>query len=466
MELSISSLKEWFQKNETTVQNDFFQFLRYQSISTDAAYKNECRKTAQWLSSYLDGIDFNAELLESSGHPVVFAEKHKDPSFPTVLIYHHYDVQPVDPIDLWDTDPFNPTLKEGKVFARGASDNKGQCFYSITALKALKELLKDLPVNIKLFIEGEEESGGGGTQEVLKNYQDKLKADHLCVIDFGIPGKNVPAISIGYRGILTLNLECKNASTDLHSGMHGGIALNPNRILTQFIAKLWDEKGKVTIPHFYDSITQISAEEKALVDFSFNEDEYRKDFGVGALCSEEGVSSPKEANGLFPTLEINGMWGGYTGEGFKTVIPAKAFAKISCRLVPDQDPNEIIKNLEQFMLQNTPKGAELKITWSHGAKAYRTAGNTRLVKAVRKSIEEVFEKEPCLSTLCGGAVPIVRDLMDASGAEPAMFGFALDTDDIHAPNEHFEWDCFKKGFMTVALVLWKISQEKKTSKED
>ena len=462
MQLSLVLLKEWFQKNETRVREDFFRFLQFRSISTDEAYKQECRKSASWLLSYLEGMDFKGELLESSGLPVVFAEKQTDPSFPTVLIYHHYDVQPVDPLELWDIDPFTPTLKEGKVFARGASDNKGQCFFSITALKAMKELVADLPLNIKFFIEGEEESGGKGTQEVLKKHREKFRADHLCVIDFAIPGKDVPAITVGYRGVLALNIECTNAATDLHSGSHGGIALNPNRILVDFLSKLWDEKGKVTIPHFYDSISEMLPEERALVDFSFDEDVYRKDFGVGALCYEEGVSSPKEANGLFPTLEINGMWGGYTEEGFKTVIPAKAFAKVSCRLVPGQDPREIRKNLELFMLQSTPKGAALKITGDHGAKAYRATGSSPLIQAVRKSIEEVFAKEPCLSILCGGTVPIVYDLMEASQAEPAMFGFALDTDNVHAPNEHFEWECFKKGFMTVALMLWKISQEKKT----
>ncbi len=461
MEFPLSTLRDWFQENETKIQADFFHFLQFKSISTDLSYKGECLKTANWLLSYLEELDFKGDLLENSGLPVVFAEIKKDSSFPTILIYHHYDVQPVDPIDLWYSDPFTPSLKEGKVFARGASDNKGQCFLTITALKAIKELLIDLPLNIKLFIEGEEESGGNGTQEVLKKYREKFQSDYLCVIDFDIPSKDVPAVSMGYRGLLAVNIECTNASTDLHSGIHGGIALNPNRILVDLLAKCWDEKGRVTIPHFYENIQEISQKEKDLVDFSFDEEKYRKNFGVGALCFEEGVASPKEANGLFPTLEINGMWGGYTGMGFKTVIPAKAFAKVSCRLVPGQDPHEIMKNLEQFMLQNTPKNAELKITWHHGAKAYRATGSSPLIQAVRKSMEEIFEKKPCLSTLCGGAVPIVRDLMEASQSEPAMFGFALDTDNVHAPNEHFEWECFKKGFMTVARLLWKISHGKK-----
>ncbi len=459
MQFSDSALKDWFSAHEAKIQTEFFHFLKFKSISTDVAYKEECLKTADFLLSYLSEIGFKTEALKNSGLPVVFAESKKDASYPTILLYQHYDVQPVDPLSEWKTDPFTPTLKDGKIFARGASDNKGQCFLTLTALKALKELGIDLPINIKVFIEGEEESGGMGTQEALKAYKDKLKSDYLCVIDFDIPSEDTPAVSMGYRGLLAVNIDCSNASTDLHSGVHGGIALNANRILVELLSKLWDTQGRVTIPHFYDGIEKLTAEERSLLDFSFDEAKYRKDFGVGAFCKEEGVT-PKEANGLCPTAEINGIWGGYTGEGFKTVIPAKSHAKVSFRLVPGQDPHEIMKHFEQFMLQNTPKGAELNITWHHGAKAYRATGSSPLIRAVKQSFEEVFEKKKCLSTLCGGAVPIVRDLMEASSAEAALFGFALDTDDVHAPNEHFRWECFKKGFMTVAKVLWKMSQER------
>lgn len=455
-----SAFKEWFQNNETTITSDFFQFLRYPSISTDVARSGDCIEAAKFLISYLTNLGWKSELLESSGLPVVFAHLEKDPSFPTVLIYHHYDVQPVDPLDLWHTDPFNPTLKDGKVYARGASDNKGQCFLTLTALKAIKELALDLPLNLKLFIEGEEESGGIGTQEVLKKYKEKLKADYLCVIDFDIPAKDTPAISLGYRGILAMEVECTNSSIDLHSGAHGGIALNPNRILTKLLSDLWDEKGKVTLPHFYDGIVPLTPEEKEMFDFSFDENQYRKDFGVKALCKEEGVN-PREANALRPTIEINGMWGGYTGPGFKTVIPAKSYAKVSCRLVPGQDPELIRKHFEKYMTQNAPEGIEIKVSGHHGAKAHRGTGSSFLTKAVKKSMEEVFEKKNCLSTLGGGTVPIVRDLVDATQAEAALFGFALDTDNIHAPNEHFEWECFRKGFLTVSRVLWEVAQEKK-----
>lgn len=453
--------QEWMKTHEKKILEDFFHFLHFPSISTDPAHKKDCLQTADWLKIYLEEMGAQVELLQSSGLPVVLAQFIKDPSYPTVLLYHHYDVQPVDPIDLWKTDPFTATLKEGKVYARGASDNKGQCFYTVTALKALQKFMQqesiwDLPLNIKLFIEGEEESGGVGTCEVLKTHADKMRADFLCVIDCDIPAIDTPALSLGYRGILTMELECTNASTDLHSGGHGGIALNPNRILATLLSKLWDEKGKVTISHFYDDVKPLSPEERETLDFAFDEEKYRKEFGVGALCPKEG-GTPKETNGLYPTAEINGMWGGYTGLGFKTVIPAKSYAKVSCRLVPDQDPQEIFRNFQQFVKEHTPKGAEISIKLHHGAKAYRASGNSFLLQAARRSMEEVFEKSPCKSVLCGGAIPIVRDLIDASKAEAVLLGLALDTDNVHAPNERFEWECFQKGYLMMLKLFWELA---------
>jgi acetylornithine deacetylase/succinyl-diaminopimelate desuccinylase-like protein len=460
MKFPFEAFVKWFEKHEPSIQSDFFHFLRFQSISTDPAFEKDCLQTAHWLSSYLQKVGMESKILPSSGRPAVFAKSAKEfQGAPTVLLYQHYDVQPVDPIDLWDSPPFEPVLKDGKVYARGASDNKGQCFLTLTALKAIEELLPDLPLNCKIFIEGEEESGGSGTGEILIKYKDLLKADYLGVIDFDIPSKDTPAISMGYRGLLALNIECCNAATDLHSGAHGGIALNPNRILIELLSKMWDETGRVTIPHFYDGIIPLSAEEKTEIDFSFDESKYKEEFGVGAFCSQEGISL-KEANWIYPTLEVNGMIGGYTGAGFKTVIPAKARAKVSCRLVPGQDPEKIFEHFKEFVLKNTPKGAHMSVEWHHGAKAYRAPFSSRIAKATLKSMEEVFQT-PCKRVLSGGAVPIAGELAKASGAEVAFFGFALDTDNIHAPNEHFHWECFKKGFMTVAKMLFELSRDTK-----
>ncbi|MBS0626865.1 MAG: dipeptidase [Verrucomicrobia bacterium] len=457
MTFPLAQYIDWFEENEEKIKQDFFHFLRFSSISTDPLHHKECLKTADWLISYLHDVGMKAELLESPGLPVVFADSGEKKGCPSVLLYHHYDVQPVDPVSLWESDPFSPRFDGERVFARGASDNKGQCFLTLTALKAMSQLIKDLPLQIKLFIEGEEESGGAGTYAVLKDKKHLLKADYLCVVDFDLTAPDSPSISMGYRGLAAFEIECCNAKTDMHSGSHGGIALNPIHILTNTIAKLWDDTGKITIPHFYEGIEPLSLEEKEKIDLSFDEEKYKKEFGVGAFCQEKGVTL-KEANWLRPTLEVNGLWGGYTGAGFKTVIPAKAYAKISCRLVPGQDPEKIEKHLTKFFLDHTPKGAEIRIKWHHGAKAYRSNFSSPLVGAVVKSMEDVFQK-PCHYTLSGGSIPIVKDLAEATGGEVALIGFALETDNIHAPNEHFRWECFKKGFLTMARLLWELAKE-------
>lgn len=460
MDFPAREFANWFEKNEGKIYQDFSRFLGFRSISTDPNCKQECLNAANFLSSYLQSVGMNAKLLESVGLPVVFStSKNAEISNPSVLLYHHYDVQPVDPIELWKSDPFSATKEEGKVFARGASDNKGQCFITLTVLRALHELGLDLPLHIKLFIEGEEESGGPGTHQVIQEQKNLFKADSLCVVDFDLVAEDIPAIAMGYRGLAALEIECTNAATDMHSGVHGGIALNPIRILTDIFAEFWDEEGKIAIPHFYDDVDILSQEEKNKIDFSFDEIKYKKEFGVGAFSREKEVGI-QEAAWLRPTVEINGIWGGYTGSGFKTVIPAKAHAKISCRLVPGQDPEKIAELLNHFLQSKTPKGAKIETKWHHGAPAYRCCFSSPLINVVAKSMEAVFST-PCRYTLCGGSIPIVQDLARAVGGDVALFGFALTTDNIHAPNEHFRWECFKKGFLTMSRILWSLAEEKK-----
>jgi len=459
MTFPLAKYADWFERNEEKILKDFFKFLSFASISTDPRHKKECRAAADFLVTYLAEMQMNPELLESPGLPVVFGRSRKEESKdPSVLIYHHYDVQPVDPIDLWKSDPFKGRLEGENIFARGASDNKGQCFLTLTALKAIKELLGDFPLQIKLFIEGEEESGGAGTRVVLKEKKHLLKADSLCVIDFDLAGPDTPSVAMGYRGLATFEVECVNAKTDMHSGSHGGVALNPLRILTDICAKFHDEKGRVAIPGFYDGIKALSATDKKKLDFSFDEKKYREEFGVGAFCPLDGISL-KESNWLMPTVEINGLWGGYTGLGFKTVIPAKAEAKISCRLVPGQDPARIGKLMEEFFRKYTPEGAQIHVKTHHGAEGYRADFSSKVTHAVSRSMEEVFGK-PCVYTLCGGSVPIVKDLAEATKGDVALFGFALATDNIHAPNEHFNKECLRKGFLTMTRLIWELSQKK------
>jgi acetylornithine deacetylase/succinyl-diaminopimelate desuccinylase-like protein len=454
--LSTEQLKNWYQDHYEQILEDFFAFLSFPSISTDPHYKQDLRRTAEWLCNEMKKIGLEATLWETSGFPVVFGTYLKaGKDRPTLLIYHHYDVQPVDPLDLWKSDPFKPIIKKNQVYARGASDNKGQCFYSLTALKAFFELSQEINFNIKVFIEGEEESGGHGTTAVLQQKEAELKADHLLVIDFDIPNAFTPAMTLGMRGIVTLNIECANSSIDLHSGVHGGIALNPNRALATLLAGMWEKNGKVKVPHFYEDIVPLSQEFLSRVDMSFDREQYTRSFGVKAFCPEEGYSI-KESNGLRPTLEINGMWGGYTGPGFKTVIPAKAYAKISCRLVPDQDPEKIARIITEYLKSQAPKGIEIQVEMHHGAIAYRSLCDSFIVKTAALAYEEIFGK-PCKYLFCGASIPIVVDLVRASEAEVAMIGVGLADDDIHAPNEHFSLDRFELGYLTIGRILSRLS---------
>ena len=454
---SIEELKKWFKDHYDEILKDFFTFLSFPSISTDPQYEKDCRRTAVWLCEYMNRMGLETTLWETPGLPVVFGEyKTVDKNRPTLLIYHHYDVQPVDPLDLWQSDPFQPAIRNNQVYARGAVDNKGQCFYSLMALKAFLQLAKKIDFNIKVFIEGEEESGGRGTAAILQQKESELKADHLLVIDFDMPNQKTPGITLGMRGLVCLNIECSNGSTDLHSGVHGGIALNPNRVLTTLLSSMWDENGKIQIPHFYDDLSSLSKEHLASVDMAFDLEQYKKSFGVKAFCAEEGYSI-KESNWLRPTLEINGMSGGYTGVGFKTVIPAKAYAKISCRLVPGQDPVKIGKCIIEYLKNQAPEGIDIKVEMHHGALAYRSGLDSFIVKTVALAYEEICGK-PCKYLFCGASVPIVVDLARASKAEVAMIGVGLADDDIHAPNEHFGLDRFELGYLSIGRILGRLSE--------
>lgn len=456
-QVSIDQLKRWYQTHRELILKDFVTFLSFPSISADPQYHERCRETARWLCDYMNAFGLSTEIWDTSGLPVVFGSyRTQTPNRPTLLIYHHYDVQPVDPLELWKSDPFQPTIRDQEIYARGASDNKGQCFYTLTALKAFFQLAQQIDLNIKVMIEGEEECASKGTAEVLQKKRSELKADYLLVVDSDMIDAKTPAITLGIRGITALEVQCSNSSIDLHSGIHGGIALNPNRALVQILHSLWDEKGSVAIAHFYDAVESLSKEQKAHLDLTFDEESYQKSFGVKAFCNEKGRSI-RESNGLRPTLEINGMWGGYTGKGFKTVIPAKAFAKLSCRLVPSQDPVVIARLVEQHLQAHAPQGIEVSVHVLEGAPAYRSPVDSAIVKTVATAYGEVFGVE-CHYVLSGGSIPIVPELERASQAEVAMIGVALPSDDIHAPNEHFALDRFELGFVSMGRVLDLLSQ--------
>lgn len=454
------AFENWYKSHQESIWGDFFAFLRFPSISTNSKYEQDVRKTANWLSQYMKKMGLEVVIWETSNFPVVFGSYLKaGPNRPTLLIYHHYDVQPTDPLDLWDNDPFEPIIKDNCVYARGASDNKGQCFYSLTALKAYIELSDQIDINIKIVIEGEEESNSKGIRGILKTKMQELKADYLIIADVGISNIDSPAITLGMRGIVSLEIECKNSFIDLHSGIHGGIALNPNRALATLIANMWQSSGKVAIPHFYDDVQSNVKKWADSLDMTFDQDLYIKEFGVHAFSNEEGYSL-QESNWLRPSLEVNGMWGGYIEPGFKTVIPSKAHAKISCRLVPNQDPQKVIQNIVEYFKKNAPAGIEISIKTEEGYKAFYCFADSVIAKTAVLAYEEVFKK-PCKYIACGATVPIIADLVAASSAETILMGVALGTDNIHAPNEHFRMDCFKLGFLVMTNILTRLSQRVK-----
>lgn len=457
--LPFKDLKSIFSQEKEEIFRDFFTFLRFKSISADPQYKEELFSCAKWLVEYLKKISFKVETWQKKeGAPIIFAEKDVSPEYETVLLYCHYDVQPVDPLHLWTSPPFEPEIRDGKVYARGASDNKGQCFYTIRALKTF--LQKKWPLNIKFLIEGEEESGSHSLFEVLKEKKKRLKADHILIVDSGIPKKDKPAITLGARGIVTMTVTITGTNYDLHSGSYGGAVYNPNRALVELLAKTHDEENKVTIPSFYDDIIPLTKEEKGYFDLHFNKKEFEVEFG-GKIGGMENHFSEAEAICLRPTLEINGLNGGYGGLGFKTVIPSQALAKISCRLVPNQDPEKIGELVKQFFIDNTPRDLKIAVEIHKGkGEAIRTSPHSKIAKVMSQTYSEVFKKE-CERILLGGSIPISFALQKAAVAELLLIGVALPTDRIHSPNEHFNIDSFEQGYEIIYKGLELLASNQK-----
>lgn len=449
----LTTFKELYEKEKQQNLADYFTFLRFKSIATDPAYKEEVQHCAHWLADYLKKSGLKVEIWDTGRAPSLFAhDLRAGPEKETLLIYCHYDVQPVDPLNEWITPPFEPTERGGEVYARGAADNKGQCFYTTLALKALLKTRDRLPVNIKFLIEGEEESGSVGLSQILESKKEALRADYLVIVDSGIESMETPAITLGARGLVCFQISLKEADYDLHSGQAGGIAYNPNRALAEMLVKLHDPDGKVTVPGFYDAVIELPQHEKEAISFDLDHERFQHMFGFKPSGREKGMS-PHEAAWIRPTLEINGMWGGYTGAGFKTVIPSKAYAKISCRLVPNQDPAIIAQQVRDSLQQLTPKGMTLEIETIPGnGKGFRTDPQSRIVKLMSQSYTQVFSK-PCKNILIGGSIPIAAELCSVAGAEMVLVGLGLPDDHIHAPNEHFGLNRLEKGYLTICQAI-------------
>lgn len=441
-------VKEYIDKNKDRFLSELFDLLRIPSVSADSKLAGDVRKAAEYLLEKLKaaGVD-KVELCETPGHPIVYGEKMIDPSLPTVLVYGHYDVQPPDPLDLWTSPPFEPVVKDDKIYARGACDDKGQVYMHVKAFEAMMRL-NQLSCNIKFMIEGEEEVGSEHLGTFVKENKAKLKADVILISDTAIISLDHPSITVGLRGLSYMEVEVTGPNRDLHSGVYGGAVANPINILSKMIASMHDEKGQVTIPGFYEKVSILSAADReAMNKAPFSIENYKKDLDIDDVKGEEGYTTV-ERTGIRPTLDVNGIWGGYTGEGAKTVLPSKAYAKISMRLVPNQDHNEITELFTKHFKSIAPKSVKVKVTALHGGQAAVTPTDSKAFKAASAAFEEVWGKRP-IPTRDGGSIPIVALFKKELGLDTVLMGFGLDSDAIHSPNEHYGIKNFMLGIETI-----------------
>ena len=437
---------DYAKQNRERFLNDLNEVLRIPSISTDAEYKSETLRAAQWIADHLEKLGMeNVEIMptDNGGHPVIYGDYLKKPDAPTVLVYGHYDVQPADPLELWETSPYEPEVRKDLLYARGSSDMKGQVLATFHAIESVMKA-GDMPVNLKFLIEGEEEIGSKNLESFLNKHADKFKADVSLNPDAGMMGADMPTITYGLRGLSYMEIHVSGPKADLHSGLYGGAIHNPAQVLTELIAKMHDEKGRVTLPGFYNTVRPLSDEERA--DFARlpNDDQsYLDETGVPALWGEEGYISA-ERTGARPTLEVNGLLSGWTGPGSKTVLPATAMAKISCRLVADQDHNEVVEQMRRFMEDNAPKTVKWEVKNLTGSPFAIADLKNPGIKAMHKAMETVWGSRPFYRRE-GGSIGAVAMLQSICGVESVLVGMGLPSDNIHSPNEHLHLPTWYKG---------------------
>ncbi|HMC01149.1 MAG TPA: dipeptidase [Flavobacteriaceae bacterium] len=450
----MKNIKSYVQENKNRFIEELIELLKIPSISADSAYKNDVLKTAEAVKIQLEkaGCDL-VQICETKGYPIVFGERIIDKELPTVLVYGHYDVQPPDPLDLWNSPPFEPVIKntelhpEGAIYARGSCDDKGQMYMHVKALEFMVST-NQLPCNVKFMVEGEEEVGSESLADFVKENREKLKNDVILISDTGMISKDTPSITTGLRGLSYVEVEVTGPNRDLHSGLYGGAVANPINILTKMIASLHDENNHITIPCFYDKVEELSKEERTeMAKAPFNLDNYKKSLDIEAVYGETGYTT-NERNSIRPTLDVNGIWGGYTGEGAKTVIASKAYAKISMRLVPHQDWKEITQLFKTHFESIAPKGVRVKVKPHHGGQGYVTPIDSVGYRAASKAYEETFGKTP-IPQRSGGSIPIVSLFEQELKSKTILMGFGLDSDAIHSPNEHFGIWNYLKGIETI-----------------
>ena len=452
----MDDIKSYVQQHKDRFINELIELLKIPSVSADAAFSQDVIDTAEAVKTALQeaGCD-KVEICDTPGYPIVYGEKTIDPSLPTVLVYGHYDVQPADPLELWDSPPFEPVIKkteshpEGAIFARGSCDDKGQMYMHVKAFEYMVRT-NNLPCNVKFMIEGEEEVGSSSLSWFVERNQEKLKNDVILISDTGMISNKQPSITTGLRGLSYVEVEVTGANRDLHSGLYGGAVANPINVLAKMIASLHDENNHITIPGFYDNVEELSLEERAeMAKAPFSLEEYKKSIDIDDVYGEKGYTT-NERNSIRPTLDVNGIWGGYTGEGAKTVIASKAFAKISMRLVPHQDHHNITKLFTKHFESIAPAGVRVKVTPHHGGQGYVTPIDSIGYRAANKAYTETFGV-PAIPVRSGGSIPIVALFEKELKSKTILMGFGLDSDAIHSPNEHFGIFNYLKGIETIPL---------------
>lgn len=448
--MSTVTVQDYIDSNINKFREELFQLLKIPSVSTDSKHKPDVKKAGEFLANQLKEIGLDhVKLHDTPGHPIVTAEKCPYDDRPTVLIYGHYDVQPPDPEELWNTPPFEPTIKDGRVYARGASDDKGQSFTHVKAIEAYLKTGTKLPVNVKFILEGEEEIGSPNLIPFIKQHKELLSCDMVLISDTAMFGKDQPSITYGLRGLAYMEIHVMGPNRDLHSGVFGGAVENPANVLTEIISKLKDEDGVIQIPGFYDDVEPLTEEMRETYKaLPHNDEEYKKDLGLKALHGEKGYRT-LERSSARPTLDVNGIWGGYQGEGAKTVLPAKAGAKVSMRLVPDQDPNTIAELFSKHIKSLAPDTVTVEVEAHHGGYPIVIDLNFYGLKAAAKAFSDIYEKEVLFSRE-GGSIPIVADFKKILGVNSILMGFGLTRDALHSPNESFSLEDFHRGIKTSA----------------
>jgi acetylornithine deacetylase/succinyl-diaminopimelate desuccinylase-like protein len=456
----MEQIKNLIEKNRTRFLEELFGLIRIPSVSANESNKPDMVKAAEYIKGMLisGGAD-RAEVYPTAGHPIVFGEKLVDKSLPTVLVYGHYDVQPAEPLDKWTTPPFDPQIRDGKIYARGADDDKGQLFMHLKAFEMMTAT-NTLACNVKFMIEGEEETGSINIAGFCADYREMLRSDVILISDTTMISSATPSITSGLRGLSYIQVEVDGPDHDLHSGLYGGAVLNPCNVLCEMIASLKDSDGRITIPGFYDSaIVPTDEERKKMAERPFDQEAYKKSIGVRALASEKGFTA-LESVGIRPTLDINGIWGGYTGEGAKTILPARASAKISMRLVPDQQAEEIADIAIAHLKAIAPAGVTVKAEYLHGGEAYVSPLDTPEYLAAEKAYEKVFGKKP-IPVRSGGSIPIVSTFEKILGVKSILMGFGLEADAIHSPNENYPLENLFSGMEAIPLYFRYYSEMKR-----